>query len=66
MLRPPACPFGDMLHAITTVTIAPSLVTRTGLGLACIGMAWVAFGAIVPVRFQRRFAPRGPPLSFSV
>jgi hypothetical protein len=65
-LRQPACPFGEVLRAITTVTVAPGFSHSVTLGLVAIGMSWVCLAGIVAAHRRRPFAPRGPPLSFSV
>ncbi len=60
-LRQVACPFGQALRAITTVTISAGSAQRVNLGLAAIGMTLACLTGTAPFRFPRRFAPRGPP-----
>jgi hypothetical protein len=65
-LRQPACPFGEVLRAITTVTISTGFSHSVTLGLVAIGMSWMCLAGIAAGHRRRPFAPRGPPLSFSV
>src|ERR1700722_1803175 len=63
-LRQPACPFGEVLRAITTVSVFTGFSHTMTLGLVAIGMSWVCLPGIVAAQRRRPFAPRGPPLSF--
>jgi hypothetical protein len=65
-LRQIACPFGQSLRAITTVTISADFTSRSSFALAVtnIDRQWIADA--VATRILRRSAPRGPPPSFSV
>jgi hypothetical protein len=65
-LRQPACPFGQSLRAITTVTISADFASYSSFSLAAanIDRQWIADA--VASRVLRRSAPRGPPSSFSV
>jgi hypothetical protein len=65
-VRQAACPFGEVLRAITTVTISTGFSHSVILGLVAIGMSWMCLAGIVVAHPRRPFAPRGPPLSFSV
>jgi hypothetical protein len=65
-LRQAACPFGEVLRAITTVTISTGFSHNVILGLVAIGMSWVCLAGLVVAYRRRPFAPRGPPFSFSV
>ena len=64
--RQPACPFGEVLRAITTVAASPSFLYSGTLGLVAIGMSWLCLVGIVAAHRRDPFAPRGPPLSLSV
>lgn len=65
-LRQPACPFGEVLRAITTVTVSPGFTHSVTLGLVAIGMSRMSLAGMVAAHRRRPFAPRGPPLSFSI
>ena len=65
-LRQPACPFGQSLRAITTVTISADFTSRTSFGLAVANIDRQLIADAVATRVLRRSAPRGPPSSFSV
>jgi hypothetical protein len=65
-LRQPACPFSEALRAITTITVTPGVSPSVTLWLGAIGMSWVGLAGIVAAPRRRPFAPRGPPLSFSL
>ena len=59
--RSPACPFGQALRAITTVTISTGTVQQMAFGLALMGLCLAMIADVVAGRFLRRFIPRGPP-----
>jgi hypothetical protein len=65
-LRQPGCPFGQNLHAITTIAISSGLTSRVNFGLALAGVSRQPIADAVSSRFLRLSAPRGPPVSFSV
>jgi hypothetical protein len=65
-LRQAACPFGQSLRAITTVTILADFGSRAGFGLAVDNLDRQVIADAVATRILRRSAPRGPPSSFSV
>jgi hypothetical protein len=65
-LRQPACPFGQGLRAITTVTISANFTSYAKFGLAAADIDRQAIADAVATRMLRRSAPRGPPSSFSV
>ena len=62
-LRQPACPFGQSLRAITTVTITADFASRTSFGLAVADIDRQLIADAVATRMLRRSAPRGPPSS---
>jgi hypothetical protein len=66
MLRPPGCPFGQNLRAVTTGSIVADFTTRTRFGLVVISLDRQLMADAVAARVLRRSAPRGPPSSFSV
>jgi hypothetical protein len=65
-LRQAACPFGQSLRAITTVTIFADFTYSARFGLAVTDIDRQAIADAVATRMLRRSAPRGPPCSFSV
>jgi hypothetical protein len=65
-LRQPGCPFGQNLHAITTIAISSGLTSRINFGLALAGVSRQPIADAISSRFLRLSAPRGPPVSFSV
>jgi hypothetical protein len=65
-LRQAACPFGQSLRAITTVTIFTDFTSCARFGLAAADIDRQAIADAVATRILRRSAPRGPPSSFSV
>ena len=64
-LRQPACPYGQSLRAITTVTISADFTARVPFALpgTTADRQWIADA--VAAQVLRRSAPRGPPSSFS-
>lgn len=64
-LRQPACPYGQSLRAITTVTISADFASDAGFALAVANMDRQLIADTVATRILRRSAPRGPPSSFS-
>jgi len=65
-LRQAACPFGQSLRAITTVTISADFTSRSRFDLAVTNIDQQLIADAVATRILRRSAPRGPPSSFSV
>jgi hypothetical protein len=65
-LRQAACPFGQSLRAITTVTISADFASHARFGLVAANVDRQAIADAVATRMLRRSAPRGPPSSFSV
>ena len=65
-LRQAACPYGQSLRAITTVTISADFTSRTSFALAAANIDRQLIADAVATRMLRRSAPRGPPSSFSV
>ena len=65
-LRQAACPYGQSLRAITTVTISADFNFRTSFALAVANIDRQFIADAVATRMLRRSAPRGPPSSFSV
>ena len=65
-LRQVACPFGQSLRAITTVTISADFASHARFGLVAANVDRQAIADAVATRMLRRSAPRGPPSSFSV
>ena len=65
-LRQAACPYGQSLRAITTVTISADFNSRTSFALAIANIDRQLIADAVATRMLRRSAPRGPPSSFSV
>jgi hypothetical protein len=61
-----ACPFGQELRAITTVTISADFACRSSFNLNVVNIdrPWIADA--VATRMLRRSAPRGPPSSVSL
>ena len=62
-LRQPACPYGQSLRAITTVTISADFTSRTSFALAVANIDRQLIADAVATRILRRSAPRGPPSS---
>jgi hypothetical protein len=62
--RQPGCPFGQNLHALTTVTISADVRSHTGFRLVAIDTDRQAIADAVATSVLRRSAPRGPPSSF--
>jgi hypothetical protein len=65
-LRQAACPYGQSLRAITTVTISADFASSAGFGLVASNRDQQSIADAVATRILRRSAPRGPPSSFSV
>jgi hypothetical protein len=65
-LRQPACPFGQSLRAITTVTFSADFTIRTSFALVAANIDRQLIADAVATRILRRSAPRGPPSSFPV
>ena len=65
-LRQAACPYGQSLRAITTVTISADFNSRTSFAFAVANIDRQLIADAVATRMLRRSAPRGPPSSFSV
>ena len=65
-LRQAACPFGQSLRAITTVTISADFTSSSSFALAVTNIDRQLIADAVATRILRRSAPRGPPSSFSV
>jgi hypothetical protein len=64
-LRQAACPYGQSLRAITTVTISADFAARSSFSLAVANIDRQLIADAVATRILRRSAPRGPPSSFS-
>jgi hypothetical protein len=64
-LRQPACPFGQSLRAITTVTLSANFTSDASFKLAVTNIDRQLIADAVATRILRRSAPRGPP-SFPV
>jgi hypothetical protein len=65
-LRQAACPYGQSLRAITTVTISADFTSRASFALGVANIDRQVIADAVATRMLRRSAPRGPPSSFSV
>jgi hypothetical protein len=65
-LRQPACPFGQSLRAITTVTILADFRSNTRFALVVANIDRQLVADVVATRVLRRSAPRGPPSSSSL
>jgi len=65
-LRQAACPYGQSLRAITTVTISADFASDASFALAVTNIDRQLIADAVATRILRRSAPRGPPSSFSV
>ncbi|MGC2401272.1 MAG: hypothetical protein WA510_15870 [Acidobacteriaceae bacterium] len=65
-VRSPACPFGQSLRAITTVTISNEFASRSAFALAVSKIDRQYKADAVATRMLRRSVPRGPPSSSSV
>ncbi len=65
-LRQAACPYGQSLRAITTVTIFADFSSCTSFTLAAANIGRQLIADAVATRMLRRSAPRGPPTPFSV
>jgi hypothetical protein len=65
-LRQPACPYGQSLRAVVTGSISADITARARFGLVFLSLDQRLIEDAIASRVLRRFAPRGPPYSFSV
>jgi hypothetical protein len=65
-LRQAACPYGQSLRAITTVTISAHFTSCTSFALSVANIDRQLIADVVATRMLRRSAPRGPPSYLSV
>jgi hypothetical protein len=66
ILRQPACPYSQYLHAAANGSITADFTSRTGFVLVVVPLSRQLLADAVATRMLRRSAPRGPPSSFSV
>lgn len=66
ILRQPACPYSQYLHAAANGSITADFTARTGFELVVVPLSRQLLADAVATRMLRRSAPRGPPSSFSV
>jgi hypothetical protein len=65
-VRQPACPFGQSLRAITTVTISTDFTSNSSFELAISNIDRQYTADAVSARLIDRSVPRGPPSSSSI